>query len=99
MNEDDHIKEFLRFTSEDELIRLAEIGLAVEMHQAAQRFFPRQDGRSLYGGNCGKTQSLPRTQSRRLLLAQGHCYPGVRIMNSFTMLGAGCKKLNPLHNN
>jgi hypothetical protein len=39
MNEDDHIKQFLRFTSEDELIRLAEIGLAVEMHQAAQRFF------------------------------------------------------------
>jgi hypothetical protein len=39
MNEDDHIKEFLRFTSEAELIRLAEIGLAVEMHQAAQRFF------------------------------------------------------------
>ena len=38
MNEDDHIKQFLRFTSEDELIRLAEIGLAVEMHQAAQRF-------------------------------------------------------------
>ena len=35
----DHIKQFLRFTSEDELIRLAEIGLAVEMHQAAQRFF------------------------------------------------------------
>ena len=29
----DHIKQFLRFTSEDELIRLAEIGLAVEMHQ------------------------------------------------------------------
>ena len=25
--------------NEDELIRLAEIGLAVEMHQAAQRFF------------------------------------------------------------
>ena len=39
MNEDDHIKQFLRFTSEDELIRLAEIGLAVEMHEAAQRFF------------------------------------------------------------
>jgi hypothetical protein len=39
MNEDDHIKQLLRFTSEDELIRLAEIGLAVEMHQAAQRFF------------------------------------------------------------
>jgi hypothetical protein len=39
MNEDDYIKQFLRFTSEDELIRLAEIGLAVEMHQAAQRFF------------------------------------------------------------
>ena len=39
MNEHDHIKEFLRFISEDELIRLAEIGLAVEMHQAAQRFF------------------------------------------------------------
>ena len=39
MNEDDHIKQFLRFTSEDELIRLAQIGLAVEMHQAAQRFF------------------------------------------------------------
>ncbi len=35
----DHIKQFLRFTSEDELIRLVEIGLAVEMHQAAQRFF------------------------------------------------------------
>ena len=34
----DHIKQFLRFTSEDELIRLAEIGLAAEMHQAAQRF-------------------------------------------------------------
>ena len=42
MNEDDHIKQFLRFTGEDALIRLAEIGLAVEMHQAAQRFF---DGR------------------------------------------------------
>lgn len=39
MNEDDHIKQLLRFTSEDELIRLAEIGLAVEMHQAAHRFF------------------------------------------------------------
>lgn len=39
MNEGDHIKQFLRFTSEDELLRLAEIGLAVEMHQAAQRFF------------------------------------------------------------
>ena len=39
MNEDDHIKQFLRFRSEDELIRLAEIGLAVEMHQATQRFF------------------------------------------------------------
>ena len=39
MNEDDHIKQFLRFTSEDELIRLAEIGLAVEMHQATQRLF------------------------------------------------------------
>jgi hypothetical protein len=39
MNEDDHIKQFLRFTSEDELIRLAEIGLAVEMHQVTQRFF------------------------------------------------------------
>ena len=39
MNEDDHIKQFLRFRSEDELIRLAEIGLAVEMHEAAQRFF------------------------------------------------------------
>jgi hypothetical protein len=36
---DDPIKEFLDFASEDELIRLAEIGLAVEMHQAAQRFF------------------------------------------------------------
>jgi hypothetical protein len=35
----DYIKQFLRFTSEDELIRLAEIGLAVEMHRAAQRFF------------------------------------------------------------
>jgi hypothetical protein len=43
MNEGDHINQFLRFTSEDELIRLAEIGLAVEMHQAAQTFF---DGRS-----------------------------------------------------
>ncbi len=39
MNEGDHIKQFLRFTSEDELLRLAEIGLAVEMHEAAQRFF------------------------------------------------------------
>ena len=39
MNERDHIKEFLRFMSKDELIRLAEIGFAVEMHQAAQRFF------------------------------------------------------------
>jgi hypothetical protein len=39
MNEDDHIKEFFRFISQDELIRLVEIGLAVEMHQAAQRFF------------------------------------------------------------
>jgi hypothetical protein len=39
MNEDDHIKEILRFKSEGELIRLAEIGLAIEMHQAAQRFF------------------------------------------------------------
>ena len=39
MSEDDYIREFLRFTSEGELIRLAEIGLAVEMHQAAQRFF------------------------------------------------------------
>ena len=39
MSEGDHIKEFLRFISKDELIRLAEIGLAVEMHQAAQRFF------------------------------------------------------------
>ena len=38
-NEGDHIKEFLRFTSEVELIRLAEIGLAVETHQALQRFF------------------------------------------------------------
>ena len=39
MSEDEHIKGFLRFTSKGELIRLAEIGLAVEMHQAAQRFF------------------------------------------------------------
>lgn len=39
MNEDDHIKLFLRFADEDELIRLAEIGFAVEMHQAAQKFF------------------------------------------------------------
>jgi hypothetical protein len=39
VNEDDHIKEFLKFTSEGELIRLAEIGLAVEMHQAVHRFF------------------------------------------------------------
>jgi hypothetical protein len=39
MSEDDPIKEFLRFTSKGELIRLAEIGLAVEKHQAAQRFF------------------------------------------------------------
>ena len=38
-NEGDHIKEFLRCASEDELIRLAEIGLAVETHQALQRFF------------------------------------------------------------
>ena len=39
MTEDDPIKELLRFANEDELIRLAEVGLAVEMHQAAQRFF------------------------------------------------------------
>ena len=39
MSEDENIKGFLRFTSKGELIRLAEIGLAVEMHQAAQRFF------------------------------------------------------------
>ena len=39
MNEDHHIKSFLRFAGEDELIRLAEIGFAVEMHLAAQRFF------------------------------------------------------------
>jgi hypothetical protein len=39
MNEDDPIKSFLKFAGEDELIRLAEIGFAVEMHQAAQRFF------------------------------------------------------------
>jgi hypothetical protein len=49
MNEGDHIKEFLRFMSKDELIRLAEIGLAVEMHQAAQRFF------------CGRTE-VPYTE-------------------------------------
>jgi hypothetical protein len=42
MNEDDYIKQFLRFTSENELIRLAEIGLAVETHEAAQRFFHGQ---------------------------------------------------------
>src|SRR5262245_19762124 len=39
MNKKDHIKEFLRCASEDNLIRRAEIGLTVEMHQAAQRFF------------------------------------------------------------
>ena len=39
MNEDDPIKSFLRCAGEDELIRLAEIGFAIEMHQAAQRFF------------------------------------------------------------
>ena len=39
MNEDDHIKLFRIFGEEDELIRPAEIGFAVEMHQAAQRFF------------------------------------------------------------
>jgi hypothetical protein len=39
MNGDDHIKSFLRFAGEDELIRLAEIGFVVEMHLAAQRFF------------------------------------------------------------
>lgn len=44
MNEDDHIKEFLRFMSKGELIRLAEIGLAIEMHQAAQRFFHGRTG-------------------------------------------------------
>jgi hypothetical protein len=44
MSEDEHIKGFLRFTSKGELIRLAEIGLAVEMHQAAQRFFHSRTG-------------------------------------------------------
>jgi hypothetical protein len=44
MNEDDHIREFLRFMSKGELIRLAEIGLAIEMHQAAQRFFHGRTG-------------------------------------------------------
>jgi hypothetical protein len=39
MNEDDYIKEVFRVMSKGELIRLAEIGLAIEMHQAAQRFF------------------------------------------------------------
>ena len=39
MSEDNYIRRFLRFTSQDELIRLAEIGLAVEIHQAAERFF------------------------------------------------------------
>jgi hypothetical protein len=32
MDEVDHIKVLLRSTGEDELIRLAEIGCAVEMH-------------------------------------------------------------------
>ena len=75
MNEGDHINQFLRFTSEDELIRLAEIGLAVEMHQAAQQFLDGRPDVSYTGGNCDTTQSLPRTQSRRLMLAQGHGYP------------------------
>jgi len=44
MTEDDPIKELLRFANEDELIRLAEVGLAVEMHQAAQRFFHSRTG-------------------------------------------------------
>jgi hypothetical protein len=39
MGEDDYVREFLTLTSEGELIRLAEIGLAIEMHQAAERFF------------------------------------------------------------
>jgi hypothetical protein len=65
MNEDDHIKQFLRFTSEDELIRLAEIGLAVEMHQAAQRFFH------------GRVASAPRAYRGRRARVAGHCL-GVR---------------------
>jgi hypothetical protein len=32
MNEDDYSKEILRFMTKGELIRLAEIGLAIEMH-------------------------------------------------------------------
>ena len=61
----DHIKQFLRFTSEDELIRLAEIGLAVEMHQAAQRFLH------------GRTVPYTEETAAKLQAYLGSCSPKV----------------------
>ena len=64
MSEDEPIKEFLRFTSEGEIIRLAEIGLAVEMHQAAERFF------------CGRTDVAYTRETAAKLQAYLELNPG-----------------------
>ena len=57
MLKDEHIREFLRFTSQDELIRLAEIGLAVEIHQAAERFFSSRPDVANTGETAAKLQA------------------------------------------
>jgi hypothetical protein len=43
--------------SEDELVRLAEIGFAVEMHQAAQRFFHGRTDVPYTGETAAKLQA------------------------------------------
>jgi hypothetical protein len=78
MNEDDHIKQLLRFTSEDELIRLAEIGLAVEMHQAAQRFFRGGTDVPYTEETAAKHKAYLEPNPGRLMLAQGHGYPAAK---------------------
>jgi hypothetical protein len=73
MNEDDYIKEILRFMSKDELIRLAEIGLVIEMHQAAQRFFHGRAGVPYTEETAAKLKAYLE------LNPGGSCFPDVTV--------------------